>query len=89
MKETKAAVERYVELTRKLANELGTTSEVVTSMLTLQRLESISNQLFNQGYHRGYEAPLDEQLPDPNVELHPLPPDRRWQSPATSQRLVD
>lgn len=82
-------VTRYVEEVLRLAGELRTSPEVIASALVLRRLESIASQLYSQGYHRGYEESLDELVPSPNVELRPPDPDRRWQSPATAQRLVD
>lgn len=87
MREMEMYIAPYVEEMRRLAIELGTSPEVISSALMLRKLESISSQLYNQGYHRGFENALDEQMSSDPVEHQP--PDRRWQSPATSQRLVD
>lgn len=85
MEEMKSTVSKYVSRIHALASELDVTPEEVIAALTLRQLEAISSQLFNQGYHRGYEVPLDERLATPALAPEPVP---RWQSPASSQAAV-
>jgi hypothetical protein len=66
----------------------GVTRGEMISLLTLARLDIISQQLFNQGYHAGFTEPVvkTEVVAARNLEA---PAARTWRSPASSQAAWD